>query len=363
MSYSIKSNNGYAKWQVTLIAIVVVLLLIGTASFLAHRYYQQQLDPVSANQSTELFEIATGDGAQAIAERLEADGLIRASWAFSWYMRTQGLRGDIQAGTYAISPNLSIPQIAATITGQTRAEAQSVTILPERRLDQIRADLINAGFIPEEVDEALDAQQYSDHPALADKPADASLEGYLYPETFSITEMTTAQEVIEQSLDEMASRLSPSVRDQIRSNGLTVHEGIILASVVEREVSQEDPEDRAKVAQVFYSRLTEDIRLESNATARYGAVLAGLDPDEHPSYNSPYNTYRYDGLPPSPISNVSESSILAVAQPADTEYLYFVSADDCLDPETPCTNYFSTTLAEHEAKVQQYCPVRCSRPH
>ena len=363
MSYSLKASSRFTKPVIVGLSIFVAALVIGGFLVSVNWYYQQQLDPVSQSETTQLFEVATGDSTQAVAVKLEEAGLIRASWAFSWYMRTQGLRGDLQAGTYAIKPNQSVQEIARIITAQDEGERMTVTILPERRLDQVRDDLINAGFSPDEVDTALESEQYVDHPALSDKPSHASLEGYLYPETFHIDETTSAQDVIELSLDEMANRLTPDVRQAIEDRGLTVHEGIILASIVEREVTEENPQDRPQVAQVFYRRISEGVRLESNATWRYGAVMDGLDPSEHPNYDSPYNTYRYDGLTPSPISNVSESSISAVANPADTNYLYFVSDDGCMEPGEPCTNYFSETLEEHETKVQRYCPVRCAAPH
>ncbi len=364
MSYSLKSSSGLSKPLVILLSTIGIVLILGAALFGAQRYYQQQLEPVTTSEDVRLFEISAGDSAQTVANKLEEAGLIRAAWAFSWHLRSEGLRGDIRAGTYAISPSQPVSEIAAIITGQTESDTLTITILPERRIDQIQVALINEGFSPEEVEAAFDPALYQDHPALADKPATASLEGYLYPETFRIEETTTVQEIIEWSLDEMATRLTPDIREGIKGQGLTVHEGIILASIVEREVSNKNPDDRPQVAQVFYSRLAEGVRLESNATARYGAVLAGLDPNEHPTYNSEYNTYRNDGLPPSPISNVSESSLQAVAQPADTNYLYFVSADGCLpDIDEPCVNYFSTTLQQHEQNVQQYCPIRCSQPH
>ena len=127
-----------------------------------------------------------------------------------------------------------------------------------------------------------------------------------------------------------------------------MHQGITLASIIEREAST--PEDRSRVAQVFYRRISEGRRLQSDATALYGAALNGAEPSAH--YESAYNTYSHDGLPPGPISNVSASSLAAVANPASTDYLYFVAGDDG-------QTYFSHTLAEHEALTQQHCTRAC----
>lgn len=355
MNYSIRQTD-HKKMRLLVISILLFLVLSGVILLAAHKYYQYNLDPVGVSASSEVFTIETGDPPQKIAGELEDAGLIRASWAFSWYLRTEGLRGNIQAGTYVISPNQSVPEIATIITDQP-GEPEAVTIAPERRLDQIRDELINAGFMPDEVDAALEPAQYAEHPALADKPAEASLEGYLYPETFHIDDTTTVSELVEASLDEMAARLSPDIKKGFREQGLSVHEGIIMASIVEREVTDHDPEDRPKVAQVLLLRLEKEIKLESNATAPYGAALEGLDPVEHPNYNSAYNTYRHKGLPPSPISNVTESGLQAVARPADTDYLYFVSGDP--DEDGISETYFSRTVEDHERLTEEHCTKQC----
>ena len=242
-----------------------------------------------------------------------------------------------------------------TITGG-EVEQTTFTILPEHRLGEIRESLINeGGFSLEEVDEALDPAQYDGHPALSDKPANANLEGYIYPETFQISHSTTAQDIIELSLNEMASYLSPTIREGIRAQGLTVHEGIILASIVEREVDTVNPNDRPQVAQVFYSRLEMDMDLQSDATSGYGAALDGVEATL--DHQTPYNTYQNAGLPPTPISNVTISSLQAVADPADTDHLYFVSGDR--DENNVSVTYFSRTLEEHEKKTNLYCTTLC----
>lgn len=355
MIYSIRQTDR-KKLRLLIISVTLFFALSGAMLFFAYKYYQRNLDPVGTSDASEEFTIETGDAPQQIAGELEDAGLIRASWAFSWYLRTEGLRGDIQAGTYAISPNQTVSEIATIITGEPGV-AEAVTIAPERRLDQIRDELINTGFMPDEVDAALEPDQYAEHPALADKPADASLEGYLYPETFHVDNTTTVPELIEASLDEMAARLSSDIKESFRNHDLSVHEGIILASIVEREVTDHDPEDRPKVAQVLLLRLEKGMKLESNATAPYGAVLEGLDPTEHPNYNSAYNTYRHEGLPPSPISNVTESGLQAVAQPADTDYLYFVSGDP--DEDGISTTHFSRTVEDHERLIEEHCTKQC----
>jgi len=200
------------------------------------------------------------------------------------------------------------------------------------------------------VTSSLNPANYQGHPALVDKPPAASLEGYLYPDSYQKTGTTDASFIVTAALDEMEDKLTPDIRSAFARQGLSTYEGIILASIVEKEVSNQG--DRNQVAQVFLKRLKIDMALQSDATASYGAILDGKPASS--SYDSPYNTYLHKGLPPTPISNVSESSLKAVAFPANTDWIYFVSGDDG-------TTHFAKTLDVHESNVQQYCTELCGR--
>lgn len=336
------------KWGKRLLIVAVVLLVIlAGAIFMVRRTYQENLKPVSQSQTQKLVVVPQGATVQQIAQDLKDAGLIRETWAFEWYVRSQGLRDSLKAGTYSFSPSQELPEIAGVIA-EGAVATDLITIIPGKRIDQIRASLINAGFNPAEVDDALEPRNYQNHPALVDKPANASLEGYLYPESFQKTGDTTPKQIIKSSLDEMHKRLTPAVRAGIAKQGLTVHEGIILASIIDSEVH--NPEDKPIVAQVFLKRLRTGMKLESDVTAFYGAIMD----DKSPSvlYDSPYNTYKYAGLTPGPISNVSEGGLAAVVSPAATDYIYFVAGDDG-------KTYFSSTLSEHEALTRQYCKKLC----
>lgn len=172
----------------------------------------------------------------------------------------------------------------------------------------------------------------------------------MYPESYQKSAGTDPKTIIGLSIEEMEKRLTPELRADFAKQGLSVYQAVTLASVVEKEVS--NAQDRAQVAQVFYKRLKNGMALESDATAIYGAVLAG---EARPSvrFESAYNTYSNKGLPPGPISNVTDSSLKAVARPANTDWTYFVSGDDG-------KTHFSKTLAEHEALTAQYCRKLCS---
>jgi UPF0755 protein len=337
------------RWPRRILLVGIVGLVLVAGATLAVRFvYNQNLKPVSADQKYQTVTIEQGATVEEIAKELEGKGIIRSAWAFKLYVSSKEVRNALQAGTYELAPSQGIPEIVAQLTGG-RVATNLVTILPGQRLDQVRKRLVQDGFSEDEVNRALDPSQYAGHPALVDKPAGATLEGYVYPESYQKTGNTDAGQIVGSALEEMNERLTPDIRAALAKQGLSTYDGIILASIVEREVSSQT--DRDQVAQVFLKRLRSNIRLQSDATASYGAVLDGAEPSS--SYASPYNTYRNAGLPPTPISNVTGSSLKAVAFPASTDWLYFVSGDDG-------TTHFSKTLAEHEANVRRYCTKLCS---
>lgn len=349
MKYT-KQQPSRRRWpkRLIIVAAVGVVLIVGATA--AVRYvYDQNLKPVSSSQKYETVTIEEGATLDEISRLLEDKKLIRSAWAFRLYVSSKEVRNALQAGTYELAPSQSIPEIVSQLT-RGKIATNLVTILPGQRIDQIRTRLVQDGFAESDVDNALDPATYAGHPALVDKPGGANLEGYLYPESYQRTGNTDPTTIIGASLDEMNKYLTPDLRNSFAKQGLSTYQAIILASIVEKEVSSQT--DRDQVAQVFLRRLREGIRLQSDATASYGAILAGEKPSS--SYVSTYNTYRYDGLPPTPISNVSVSSLKAVGSPANTNWLYFVSGDDG-------TTHFSSTLAEHEAKVKQYCTKLCSQ--
>lgn len=327
-------RRGLRFW-VTSVAIVLVVGLVG-ASVVMQRIYSGNLRPVSTSEEFQLITIPLGSTVQEIADQLQDKKVIRKSWAFQWYVRTHGLREKLQAGTYALAPNQSVQEIADILT-TGRVKTDTFTILPNRTISEIEQDMINkGGFTPEAVKAALDPAQYKNHPALSDKPADANLEGYLFPETFQKTATTDPSVIVKASLDQMQAHLTPAIRQAFVARGLTVHQAVTLASVVESEVGS--AEERQKAAQVFYKRLSIGMALQSDVTVHYGR---SVDDDG-------YNTYTQKGLPVGPISNVSASSLEAVANPATTDYLYFVTGDDG-------KTYFTSTAAEHQQAIHDHC--------
>ena len=352
-SYTMYPKRRNLPRRIVLILLALILLVVA-AVFAVRHIYNEDLKPVNSSQSTVVVTIEKGSSTKEIADLLAKKHLIRSAWAFELYVHSKELGDKLQAGTYAFSADQGTVAIINTLSKGV-VTTDLVTILPGRRIDQIRADLINDGFSPAAVDKALQPGQYADLPVLAYKPAGASLEGLLYPDSFQRTADTDPAVIVRESLSEMATHLTSDVQAAFATQGLTTYQGLVLASMLEKEVSK--PADNAQAAQVFLTRFHNGTTLGSDVTAIYGAINAGktqFTQAQMLAFDSPYNTLMHTGLPPTPISTVSESSLQAAAHPAATNWLYFVSGDDG-------TTYFSTNLQDHEALTQKYCHKLCGQ--
>ena len=334
-----------------LIILPVALLTIFIVAVVAVRHiYNQNLSPISGNPQTQIVTIEKGSSVKQIADQLAQQKLIRGAWVFEWYVHSAVLGSKLKAGTYAISPSTSLPDIASTLS-KGKVATSLFTVVPGRRIDQVRADFINAGFSVESVDKALKPDQYRDLPVLTYLPAGTTtLEGFLYPDSYQRSSGTDPALIIRTALQEMGNRLTPDIQASFASRGLNVFQAVTLASVVEKEVAKQS--ERDQVAQVFLSRLKANMTLGSDVTALYGAAAAGKSPSL--SLNTPYNTRINKGLPIGPISTVSDGSLKSVANPSATDWLFFVSGDDGV-------TRFERTYEEHQADADTYCRKLCGR--
>lgn len=332
------------------IVISVIVVLFIAASFAINKLYYHLLQPVSSSPKTIVVTIKSGSSVKDIGDLLEKNNIIKSSWALQLYVDTKDYNNQLEAGTYALSPSESTQSVVGTIVSG-HVQTNLVTILPGKRIDQIEADLINKGYSPAEASSALNISNYRDLPIMAFLPSNVTtLEGLLWPDSFERNSTTPLTTIITESLNEMSAHLTPAVQADFASEGLTVYQGLTLASIVNQEVS--NPSDQAQVAQVFLTRLKSGTMLESNVTAYYGADLAGQPPSIN--YPSAYNTYLHSGLPPTPISTISQSALNAAAHPADTNWLYFVTGDNGV-------TYFSTTLQQQDSYTAAYCHKLCSQ--
>ena len=274
--------------------------------------------------------------------RLESQGLVRDARVAGWWARWKGLAGSMQVGEYAISPASSVEEILRQI-----ARGQVVTYevaIPEG---------LTAAEIGERVAEAglADAEAFA--AAVADPDLAAALglpaphlEGYLFPETYRMPRGLAAEAVarlmVEHFLEAWAE-LEPLASER----GLSMHELVTLASIVEKETGA--AHERPLIASVFHNRLDRGMRLESDPTTIYGIpdFDGNLRRVHLEDESNPYNTYRIAGLPPGPIASPGLASLRAVVEPADSDYLFFVSRNDG-------THVFSRTYREHARRVDEY---------
>ncbi|MBC7746479.1 endolytic transglycosylase MltG [Pedobacter sp.] len=336
----------FLKSKRSIIMITAIALAIASLVALVSAY-QWSLSPKDS-QSTEKIRVIVepGETVVDIARQLKQAGLIKNETSFRIYSILTSTKDRLQAGAYALGKNLSVADIIDHMsTGRT--DEFNVFIAPGLTLKQqydkdIEGSLAGQGFSDEELTAAFNKTYTSD--LLAKRPPDSSLEGYVYPDTYRTTADSDLSVVIQKSLDEFSRVIAEnSIEEKLAARGLTLHQGLTLASIVQKEAS--DPQDQKQVAQVFYGRLAIDMPLGSDVTFIYAANLLGVKPTI--SLDSPYNTRIVKGLPPGPIANFNLSALSAVADPAAGDYLYFVAGTDGV-------THYARTLEEHESNVSKY---------
>ena len=342
--------------RLAIMAAASLVVIFGLIVLIAWQWYHLNLKPADVSVTElELFVVDRGQSAERIAEALEDRDLIKSAFVFSWYVRVNDHYSELQAGNFEVSQSMSVPEIVEVLK-DAQASNSRVTIIPGLRRDEVFDSLVEQGFSRAAVTNALTADNYLDHPVARWWPDESpSLEGYLYPETFNVTgfEQSDIDSVIRRSLNEFAQvfKDNPDLEADFASQGLTVHQAVILASIVGQEASQ--PDDLAKVAQVFLKRYNQGASLGADPPVFYAYYVLNqpLDFD----LDHPYNTRKNPGLPPGPIANVSEPVLLAVANPADTDYYFFLTGDDG-------TVYFNKTLDGHNRDKNLYCHEACKLP-
>lgn len=345
-NYSKRSRNWLKTGLISLLSVALIIVLSG---FAVREWYRRTLLPVTAQSSMQVtVVVAPGTGVKLIAADLKQKGLIRQARAFELYVRFNGKSGSLEAGTFSLSPSMSVSEIVASLSKGKDAEKQ-FTVIPGQRIDQIKKRLITAGFSPADVELAFDPGLYRDIPLLQNAPDGASLEGYIAPDTYNYNQNTRASDIVRRSIEQMGTIVKPDLVERYNKLGLDTHEALTLASIIEEEMITY--EDRTKAAQVFLKRLDEGITLGSDVTFIYAAALIGAEAT--PDLVSPYNTRIVAGLPPGPLGAISAVSLEALAFPANTDYLYFVVGDDGV-------SYFTRTDAEHTAAVVQHCKIACA---
>ena len=352
-----KIKKKTSRFRVLIIVFLSIILFFAFVIAVFFIWYRSELRPVSddVQASHVRITIEPGMNPDQIANLLYEKKLIRNSSVFSLYSKLSGVHNTIQVGTFNISPNYSTQQITQQITS-IGANEFSLTFLPGSTIMDNRKVLINAGYSADLVDKALNKTY--DNPVFIDKPSGASLEGYIYGETYNFSSSATPEDILERTFDELNKQIRKNnLIDLFKQKNLNLHEGIIMASIIQREVSSIDSnnpsKDQEQVSQVFHSRLKLGMSLGADSTAYYGADIIGID--RSVKVDTAYNTRIYKGLPIGPIASPGLGALKAAASPANGNYLFFVSGDDGI-------NYFSYTNEEHEENTAKYCHLKCASP-
>jgi UPF0755 protein len=300
------------------INLLIGILILGLF-FVLYLFWWGIFLPKENILKEKIFSVEKGQGFLEIGKNLEKEGIIKSRIFFDLYILLIGKQKNLQAGKYFLSPSMSIPQIAQKIVSGETAIIK-VTI-PE-------------GFSVKEIEEKLGI-----------KLPGENLEGYLFPDTYFFPVNVTGDEVVKIMKENFEKKISP-YKEEIEKSGKTLQEIIIMASLLEKEVKTKEEKELA--SGILWKRLKNGIPLQVDATITYitGKKTTKISLEDL-QIDSPYNTYKYKGLPPAPICNPGLESILAALYPKDSEYWYYLST-----PEGK--TIFSKTLEEHNFFKAKY---------
>lgn len=302
----------------------------------------------SGTKEDRSFVIKSGQGVNQISRNLYDAGLIKSKLVFESWVWFKHYEDKVVAGAYQIPQNASIRQITNLIISGPQNSQASITLLEgwDRRAMAKALDkngLSGDNFL--EATENIDEwKPYYDF--LADAPDDATLEGYIFPDTYFVDNYTTIDDFITKTLNNFDKKLTPELREDIAKQGKTIFEVVNLASIVEREVPSYA--DKKMIADIFLKRLDIYMGLQSDATINFITGKGTTQPSlEDLEIKSPYNTYMHRGLPPGPISSPGIDSIEAVVHPTSNPYYFFLTTDE---GET----IYSIDHEEHVMNKQKY---------
>ena len=306
-------------------------------------FYYSATHPLSEDFDSVSVEITPGMTLNKISTLLEDRKLIGNSLSFQLLAYLQKKQGQIQAGEYELSPSMTPKDILGIVTsGKTILHA--VTIPEGYRITEIAALLGERGLVDEE--EFILQTQDAEFIQSAGIPA-VSLEGYLFPETYHFSKHTSERKILQSMLDTYHEKIKEyELSKRALSANLSFHEVVTLASLIEKETGVD--EERKLISSVFHNRLKKNMLLQTDPTVIYAINhFDGNIRKKDLDIDSPYNTYKYRGLPPGPIASPGLKSIIAALEPSESGYLYFVSRKDG-------SHQFSSNLVDHNRAVQKY---------
>jgi peptidoglycan lytic transglycosylase G len=330
------------KLRNVLALLLVVLAALGVAAYQAMKWAEGPVVPPQQHPPSKIVSIPEGSSFQQVAALLERERLIKSRLAFVLFGRFQSVDRKIQAGEYELNPGMVPAEILSKLlSGQV--VLRPLTIPEGLTMIQIAELVAQQGLADR--DELMRLMKEGVFITSLGIKAE-TLEGYLYPDTYKFPKSVKPKEIVTTMVEHLRQVYGLDLEARAQELKMTQHEVLTLASVIEKETSSNG--EREEISAVFHNRLKKHIPLQSDPTVIYG--LPNFDGNIHKkdlSIQSPYNTYRYSGLPPGPIANPGIRSIHAALYPSDSRALYFVSKNDG-------THQFSATLMEHNQAVEKY---------
>lgn len=349
-----------------LIVLAAAILIAGVALTGWESINDKFFKPVDSNDTSPItFVVESGSSLTSVTNKLEEQGIIRNRSVLKYLMDFQGLSQKIQTGEYTLTKAMTLNQIITQLTsGDGSALTRKITIIPGWTVEDIADYFVKNGVADSReaflaacndqetygkyyyIDEVLQTKTYSQRKYL--------LEGYLSPDTYEIFTTASLDNVMQKLVSQVETNFNSEFHDRAQELGMTMDNIITLASLIEKEGKKDD---FAKVSAVFHNRLEVNMALQSDVTVKYVTQSQKMSlPADQLNVDSPYNTYRYKGLPAGPICNPSKDAISAALYPDETyvseKYLYF-----CSTSPSEGTLQFSKTLAEHEAATKIYAPL------
>ena len=334
-----------------IISLIFILIILGLFSCLWFIY--QLLKPVTLNQT--YFTIQSGEGINQISYHLRQQGIIKNSFVFETYIYLKGAEDKFKAGEYNLPQLVNIKRLTQIFMAGQPAKEWQLTVPEGWTAKDIAYRLENLGkFQAEEFLAAVGVGQPNNQPSfnfsaynfLSYKPKQANLEGYLFPDTYRFFSYASVDDVVRKMLNNFDKKLTAQMRADIKKQHKTIFGIVTMASIVEREAKLD--QDRPIIAGIFWQRLKLGMPLQADSTINYitGKKTPSVSAADL-NLDSPYNTYKYSGLPPGPISNPGLAAIKAAIYPQQTDYLYFLT-------DIQGRAHYAKTFEEHVKNKQQY---------
>lgn len=338
--------GGRLLFVLFILLFVVVLGGFGGLYWMVHR-------AEGGSSRSVTFQVTQGDTVTSVANRLEARGLIGNSLIFRLDARFHNLAGSLKPGGYLLRPSMSTDDIVNTLSVY-KQQLFTITIPEGKRMLEIAAILQQHGI------DSRSFLQEAEHPDLKylnatilnDKPVRASLEGYLFPDTYKVPKHFSGKQFARDMVQNLDQNFTPAMRQTARAHKFSVYQILTLASIVEREAVHES--ERPTIAGVYSNRLRQHWFLNADPTIQYAV---GTPTDWWPVLTlnqlqvaSPFNSYTHYGLPPGPIANPGLLSIKAAVNPSPTRYMFFVAKGNT------GWHAFAVNQAQQDANIQRYQP-------